>query len=104
MATRIIPATPTFTDASSLTIGTGGTSQTLFAADEGRVYLIVQNHSSASLWINFEGVAATAASPSIEIGVDKTIFFEGFACPSSLITIIGPTTGQSFTAKSGSIG
>ena len=104
MATVIRPETPTFSDASALTITLGGTSQTLFPADEGRVYFVVQNHSSASLWVEFEGEAAVQASPSIVIGVGVGMVFEGFACPSSEITIIGPTTGQSFTAKQGSVG
>ncbi len=103
MATIIRPESPTFSDAGTLTITLGGTSQTLFSADEGRVYLVVQNHSSAALWLNFEGAAATQASPSIKLGVDKTLFFEGVACPTSAVTIIGPTTGQSFTAKAGTV-
>ncbi len=100
---KIRPETPTFNNASALTVTLGGTSQTLFAADEGRVYLVIQNHSAANLWIEFEGVAAVAASPSILIGVDKGMVFEGSSCPISKITIIGPTTGQSFTAKSGTV-
>ena len=100
---KIRPETPTFNNASALTITLGNTSQTLFAEDEGRVYLLVQNHSAAAIWLEFEGVAAVTASPSIKIGVGRTMFFEGVACPISEITIIGSTTGQGFTAKAGTL-
>jgi hypothetical protein len=84
------------------TITAGGSAQQLAAANTGRRYLLVQNPSNApgSLWIDF-GVNAVQASPSIEIAVGVTYELEGSFVPTSSVSIIGPTTGQAFTAKEG---
>lgn len=92
----------TATDATTLAITTGGTEQSLLAADGNRRYLLIQNlHASSSLWINFDGVAAVEDKPSVEIGAGvSAIWPQGGWVPRGEIRIIGPTTGQKFTCKS----
>lgn len=75
------------------TITTGGTSQVLLTAKTRRGYW-VRNRSSASLYINRSGGAATTSHFEIKVG-------EYFETPtwenvSTKIEIIGATTGQAF--------
>jgi hypothetical protein len=85
------------TDASG-SIAAGGTSQQIFAGNTTRSWLIIQNISSAVLYINF-GAAAVVDSNSIKLNANA--FYESPAqfCPSGIVTIIGATTGQKFVAK-----
>lgn len=92
----ISPSTTTLVDHSG-TITTGGTSQTLSAA-KSRKYFMVQNTSSANLYINFTS-AASAATGSIQIPPGGSFFQEGSFVSSELIAIFGATTGQTFTSK-----
>jgi hypothetical protein len=84
------------------TIATGGASQQIFAANTARKYLIIQNLSSESLWINF-GTAAVADQPSLELpGTVKSSFvMEGMFVSTQTVNIIGATTGSKFVAKQG---
>jgi len=83
------------------TITTGGTAQVLDPANDRRVGWFIQNNSAGSLWINDLGVAATLASPSIEIktGTYMVAPFNTGYVSSAQISIIGATTGQAFTAR-----
>lgn len=100
----VTPAGGALTDAAARTITVGGTSQTVFAANAARRYLIIQNLSADELFVNF-GAAATAGSPSIGLAPADgaipggTVIFEGSYIPTSSVTIIGATTGDSFSAK-----
>lgn len=80
-------------------ITSGGTSQQIFAANAGRRYLLIQNQSSESLWVNF-GVAAVGSRPSIQIANSGgSLIFEGSFIPTGTVNIIGATTNDAFTAK-----
>ena len=83
--------------ASSIT--TGGASQTLFAANERRRLVFIQNTSAGDLWVDF-AIAAVLASPSVKIpaGAELTMT-EVEGIDTRAINIIGATTGQTFSAK-----
>ena len=89
----------TFTDGSS-TIATGGTAQTVFASNASRRYLLIQNTSSSNLWLNFT-TTAVQAGPSILLLPYAIMTFEGNFVSTELVSIIGASTGQTFTAKQG---
>ncbi len=89
----------TLTDGSGA-ITTGGTAQTVFAANANRRYLYIQNNSSAALWINFT-TTATASQPSIELAAGASFTMASGFVSTELVSIIGATTGQTFTAKQG---
>ena len=89
----------TLTDGSG-TITTGGTAQTVFAANATRRYLYIQNNSTAALWINFT-TTATASQPSIELAAGASFTMASGFVSTELVSIIGATTGQTFTAKQG---
>lgn len=82
------------------TITTGGSSQSIISANTNRSYLFIENVSSDLLWINFTS-AANEDQPSIRIGPGGAFVMEGFFVSTEIIAIIGPTTGQEFTAKEG---
>lgn len=86
-------------NAANLDIDSGGTSQALFAANEIRQILIVQNQSAGDLYINF-GAAAAADSTSIKIVAGATFVMEppGFVDVQA-VNIFGATTAQAFSAK-----
>lgn len=76
-------------------ITTGGTAQTLAAANSSRRELSGQNISNADLWINeIDGTAAadTAGSYKIASGASFSV------STGKAVSIVGATTGQKFTA------
>lgn len=94
---QILPSNGDFTDRSG-TVTVGGTAQQLAPANTSRKYLFIQNNSSGDLWINF-GANATTAQPSVKVEAGANFFWESSFVPSSSISVIGATTGQTFTAK-----
>lgn len=99
--TTTAPKQGSFTDRSG-TITLGGTAQTLAAANASRVYLVVENSDTSAnagdLWINF-GTTAVQAQPSIRIPVGATYVSDPQFISTQGVSIIGPNTGQAFTAK-----
>lgn len=93
----IQPAQGTWTDRSG-TITAGGTAQTLAAANVGRRAFFFQNNSTADLWLNFT-TTAVASQPSIKVGAGLTLTMNPGPVTTELISIIGATTGQAFSAK-----
>ena len=87
----------TLTDRSG-TITTGGTAQQLAPVNVTRRYLFVENVGTAILWINFT-TTAVQSQPSIEIPAGYSFVMEDGFVSTELMSIIGPTTGQAFTAK-----
>jgi hypothetical protein len=82
------------------TLTTGGTSQQLAAANTTRKYLLIQNVSTTDLWINFT-TAAVVGQPSIKVVAGGNFVMESSFVSNEAVNIIGPTTGQAFTAKEG---
>jgi len=88
----------TFTDGSG-TITTGGAAQTVFAVNASRKYLLLVNNSTGPLWVNFT-TTAVQAQPSIQLQpYGGTMLMSSGAISTELVSIIGATTAQSFTAK-----
>lgn len=88
----------TLTDRSG-TITTGNTAQTLMASNSSREGWYIRNNSSASLWINELGSTAVQSQPSLEIKTGELYESPAGGATLSAISIIGSTTGQSFTAR-----
>ena len=83
------------------TITLGGTAQTLAAVNAARKYLLIQNVGSNVIWFNFT-TTAVQAQPSIRLAAGAS--FEMSApnfVSTELVSIIGGTTGDAFTAKEG---
>lgn len=77
------------------TVTSGGTAQTLAAANASRRGLTGQNISAGDLWINENGGAAAVA------GSDSWLVEPGATfrvSTNEAVSIIGATTGQKFTA------
>jgi hypothetical protein len=83
------------------TIAAGGVAQSLMAANPARRYLMIQNlDSSLSLWIRF-GATAVPGQPSIELRAGAVLTQEDSFVDSESISVIGPSTGQAFSAWEG---
>lgn len=88
------------------TITTGGAAQQLAAANANRRYLIVQNHSTGVLWLEFGGTAVVG-QPSLALsacavandGTGGALVFEGSFVPTGSVSILGATTGQAFSSR-----
>lgn len=93
----VSPQRKSFTNRSG-TITTGGTAQTLAAANANRGYFFIQNHSTGDLWIDF-GATAVQSQPSIRIPSEGSFVLEGLGCSTEAVSVIGAATGQAFTAK-----
>lgn len=86
----------TLRDASG-SITAGGTAQTVLEPATRR-YLLFQNVSDETMWLNFGGTA-TAGSGSLKVVAGAAFVFEdGFATSQSL-SVLGTTTGKEFTCK-----
>lgn len=80
------------------TITTGGTSQTVFAANSGRRYFEFQNISDTDMYINF-GAAAVADSNSFKLVPGAVYVNASNYCPKGSINVICATTGKKFVTK-----
>jgi hypothetical protein len=89
------------------TIASGGVSQELFASNSGRKWLLIQNlglvggsANNASLWVNFTS-AASAGAGSYQVQAGGSFEMDCSFVTIEQVNIVGPTTGQTFTAKQG---
>lgn len=89
------------TDAANLDLDVAATSQSLFAANVARKFLLIQNLDAAEdLWVNF-GAAATIDKPSIKIAAGQILRFDGNFIPTQSVTVIATTINHKYTAKEG---
>lgn len=88
-----------FTDHSG-TLAANNTAQQVMPANLNRKYLLIQNVSAIALWINFN-TDANADQPSIKLVADGSFVMEASAIVTDSVSIIGLTSGSSFTAKEG---
>ena len=80
------------------TVTTGGTAQTLMAAQPQRAGFWIQNNSAGDLWIRAGGTAA-ATQPSLRIP-PNSLYENPDACvPLDAISIFGATAAQAFTCR-----
>lgn len=81
------------------TVATGGSAQTLFGGIAPVNGFLVQNNSSAALWISDVGTAA-AGGASIQLAASGGIFAtpSGYK-PAGAVSLYGGTTGQAFAAR-----
>ncbi len=95
----LVNASGTLIDRSG-TLTAGGTAQLLAAANPTRVYLFIQNVSSANLWINFTS-AAVQSQPSILLLPYGSFVMEANFVSTEAVYIVGATTSQAWVAKEG---
>ena len=81
------------------TVATGGSAQTLFGGIVPVNGFVVQNNSSAALWISDVGVAS-AGGASIQLAANGGVFAtpSGYK-PAGAVSLFGATTGQGFAAR-----
>ncbi len=81
------------------TIAAGGSAQALFGGVVPANGFLVQNNSSAALWLSDVGVAS-AGGASIQIGANGGVFAtpSGYK-PAGAVSLFGATTGQGFAAR-----
>jgi hypothetical protein len=96
IATSVGTATST---SRSGTITTGGTSQTLMAANATRHGWSVQNLSTGDLWINLHGGTASAAQPCRRIAAGDMYVTQVGEANGNQLNIFGATTGQAYQAE-----
>jgi hypothetical protein len=98
VALQLLANGHTLTDRSG-TITTGGTAQTLMAANASRKGWAIQNVSSGDLWVNELGSTALLSQPSIKIASGNLYESPLGGSSTAAISIIGATTAQAFTAR-----
>jgi len=81
------------------TVATGGSAQTLFGGILPVNGFVVQNNSSAALWISDVGVASVGGA-SIQLAANGGVFAtpSGYK-PAGAVSLFGATTGQGFAAR-----
>jgi hypothetical protein len=81
------------------TLAAGGSAQTLFGGIVPTNGFLVQNNSSAALWISDVGAAA-AGGASLQIAANGGVFVtpSGYK-PAGAVSLWGATTGQAFAAR-----
>jgi hypothetical protein len=80
-------------------VATGGSAQTLFGGAVPANGFLVQNNSSAALWVCDTGIASNGGA-SIQIAASGGIFItpSGYK-PAGAVSLYGGTTGQVFAAR-----
>ena len=80
-------------------VATGGSAQTLFGGIAPINGFLVQNNSSAALWVSDVG-AASAGGASIQVAANGGTFAtpSGYK-PAGPVSLYGATTGQAFAAR-----
>jgi hypothetical protein len=80
-------------------VSTGGSAQALFGGLVPVNGFVVQNNSSAALWISDVGVAS-AGGASIQLAANGGLFAtpSGYK-PAGAVSLYGATTGQGFAAR-----
>lgn len=98
---KVQPAAAAISDTDrSGEITTGGQQQVLLDANPVRAGFSIQNLSTEDLWINWTGTAvATQSRPSFKIPPDCWYETPAHAVPTGIVRVIGPTTGQDFSAR-----
>jgi hypothetical protein len=81
------------------TVATGGSAQTLFAGAVPANGFLVQNNSSAALWVSDVGAASNGGA-SIQIAASGGVYAtpSGYK-PAGPVSLYGGTTGQAFAAR-----
>ena len=81
------------------TLAAGGSAQTLFGGAVPANGYLVQNNSSAALWISDTGAASNGGA-SIQLAPNGGIFMtpSGYK-PAGAVSLYGGTTGQAFAAR-----
>lgn len=81
------------------TVAAGGSAQTLFGGAVPANGFLVQNNSSAALWICDTG-AASAGGASLQLAANGGLFATppGYK-PAGAVSLFGATTGQAFAAR-----
>lgn len=81
------------------TLASGGSAQTLFGGAVPANGYLVQNNSSAALWISDTG-AASSGGASIQLAPNGGIFMtpSGYK-PAGPVSLFGGTAGQAFAAR-----
>jgi hypothetical protein len=81
------------------TLAAGGSAQTLFGGSVPANGFLVQNNSSAALWVCDTGTAS-AGGASIQLAANGGLFAtpSGYK-PAGAVSLFGATTGQAFAAR-----
>jgi hypothetical protein len=81
------------------TVAAGGSAQTLFGGAVPVNGYLVQNNSSAALWVSDVG-AASSGGASIQVAANGGVFAtpSGYK-PAGAVSLFGATTGQAFAAR-----
>jgi len=79
------------------TVASGGVAQTIAAAAPNRRGCIIQNQSTADLWVSSIGTAA-ATQPSFRVPAGAQ-YICSTPASGGAISIFGATTGQAFAAR-----
>jgi hypothetical protein len=80
-------------------VATGGSPQTLFGGTVPTNGFLVQNNSSATLWVCDTGIASDGGA-SIQVAAEGGLFATppGYK-PAGAVSLYGATTGQVFAAR-----
>lgn len=87
-------------EAAALSVTTGGTAQSVFAANPQRRVLIFTNTSDEVQYVRFGATAADGVGVCCPASGGGFVL-EGLSCPKGAISMIGATTGKKFYAYEG---
>ncbi len=99
-STSNVTVLPTAGTPTQATVSCLATTTTLLAAAAAAYFVAIQNPSTAAttVWVNFGGASAVAASPSISLAPGQSIYFPSAGyLPTALISCITTTGTQATT-------
>lgn len=100
-AVLVQASTGQLTDGSGSTSGTPSTSTQIFAANQNRKYLLIQNLSTTlTIYLNFTS-AATASTGSYALGPLGSLVQEASFVSTEIVNVLATSASVNFTAKQG---
>ena len=81
------------------TLATGGSAQTLFGGIVPANGFLVQNNSTAALWISDVGVASAGGASLLLVASGGVFATPSGYKPAGAVSLFGATTGQGFAAR-----
>lgn len=98
---RVAPSASASTEASTMTITTGGTAQSVFASNTARQFLAIENNSDTDMVFRLGASNATATVGFLCKANGGALAFSGPHVPSDAVTVFCATTGKAFYAVQG---
>lgn len=91
----------TVTEAADLTLTTGNTAETVFAANKSRKTFLYCNTSDTIQYVRFHASSAAVVGTGIAVAAGASLLLTGSACPTNRVTAVCGIDNKTYYAVQG---